>query len=127
MLAFQREPDHQDKPSRCERCHETLVTKLTSESDPYCTACGHVLGTSVQPAVWTCEECGEITLGLKDHDEHPWCDDCRVPLSCLSAQPSRIHGAETGDEDMDLGRSILVEAQEAELELGSDLLKDSQS
>lgn len=141
------------QPARCEKCHLALTAvKFTSEKDPYCPHCGHVFGTSVQPSVWACEECGETVLGLKNHDKRPWCDCCKVALSCLSAQPSRIHGAGTGDADLDYGLATLMEAQGAvlfdlfdietqvrrvadrvaqerknELKLGSDILRDSQS
>lgn len=120
MMEFQQQ--------RCEKCHEMLTkTKLTNEQDPYCQHCGHVFGTSVQPAAWTCEECGDIKLDLQCHDDRPWCPRCDIPMSCLSAQPSRIHGAGTGDEDLDYGLAFLYEAQGADLELGADILRDSQS
>ncbi len=125
MLAFQKEPD---KPTRCEKCHMVLIAplKVTSEKDPYCMHCGHVLGTSVQPASWACEECSEIVLDTRP-DDRPWCGDCKVPMSCLSAQPSRINGAGTGDADLDYGMGFLIEAQGAVLELGTELLRDNQS
>lgn len=114
--------------TRCEKCHLILCTppKTTSEKDPYCNHCGHVLGTSVQPSVWVCEDCGDTILGLKDHDRRPWCRDCGVPMSCLTVQPSRIHGAGTGDIDLDLGLDLLIEVQGAALQLGTSLLKDAQ-
>lgn len=115
MMAFQRESNHVDKPTRCEKCHVVLCTplKTTSEDDPYCCHCGHVLGTSVQPASWVCTDCGEIKLALKNHEFRPWCGDCSKPMSCLSAQPSRVHGAGTGDADLDYGLDFLIEAQGA--------------
>ncbi len=110
---------------RCDRCHEVIpeYPKLTSESEPYCSHCGYVLGTSVQPSPWTCEECGDIILH-HGGDERPWCQECQVPLSCLAAHPSRVHGCGIGDADLDLGYDLLIDAQEANLILGSDILKD---
>ena len=125
MMAFQREPDPRDEKQQCDRCHEAVLEnpKLTSESEPYCSHCGYVFGTSVQPAPWVCEECGDIVL---DHggDERPRCQECETPLSCLTARPSRVHGVGV-DEELDTGLAILFEAQETDLILGSDILKDS--
>jgi len=109
MMDFQREPE----PARCDKCHKVLVTELTSESDPYCTACGHVVGTSVQPAIWACDQCGDTFPDWKSRENHvaPVCDDCQQPMSCVKAWPSKIHGAETGDADLDLGLELLRDAQ----------------
>ncbi len=122
MMDFQTEPESVKQPMRCERCHEVLITPLrvTSEKDPYCLRCGHVLGTSVQPATWACEECGEIILDVQPDTTAPWCRDCDIPMSCLQAAASRIHGTGTGDDDLEFGLAFLVEAQAADLELGSD-------
>ena len=127
MLDFQREPEPVKVDPRCEKCHQiVLKTVKTSDGDPYCHHCGHIFGTSVEPATWACEECGEIILGLADHLERPWCGDCKVPMSCLTARSSRVHGAGTGDEDMEFGLAFLMEAQGENLDLGSDILRDSQ-
>lgn len=135
MLEFQREPESDatknKQPARCEKCHEVLIIRLTSEKDPFCTTCGHVVATSVQPATWVCEDCGEIILDTHP-DDRPWCIECKVPMSCLKAAPSRIYGVGVGDEDLDLGLCLLLEAQVVEeehkklLELGEDLLEDAQ-
>lgn len=146
MLEFQREPESDatkknKQPARCKKCHKTLITKLTSEKDPYCMSCGHIVGTSVQPATWVCEDCGEIIIDTRPGDR-PWCISCKVPMSCLRAAPSRIHGVGAGDVDLDLGLYYLLEAQaqvkplgipedEPEglwemLARGEDLLRDAQ-
>jgi hypothetical protein len=123
MMDFQREPDPKDK-TKCDRCHEDVPAnpKLTSESEPYCSHCGFVFGTSVRPSVWVCDECGEIILH-HGGDDRPICDDCGETMSCLSAQPSRIHRLGV-DAELDLGLALLCDAQEGDLILGSDILKD---
>lgn len=125
MMDFQREPDHRDKPTRCDKCHMVLITplKVTSEKEPFCPHCGHTLGHCLQPVPWVCEDCGDIVLH-HGGDERPRCAECKTPLSCLTAQPSRVHGCGIGDRDLDLGYDLLIGAQEADLILGSDILKD---
>ena len=125
MMAFQREPDPRDKPTVCDKCHRILTTPLsvTSEKEQYCTHCGHTLGHCIQPSVWTCEECGDIGLH-HGGDNRPVCEECGSVMACFSAPPSRVHGAETGDADLELGLAFLMEAQEVDLILGSDILKD---
>jgi hypothetical protein len=124
MMAFQIEPEPSKTKPRCEKCHQIMLKQAkTSEGEPYCHHCGHVLGTSVMPAVWTCG-CGETALGLTNHDERPHCNDCDVPMVCTIANPSIVRGAGIGSPDMDLGLSILMEAQGAALELGTDLLHE---
>lgn len=100
---------------KCDRCHEAVPEnpKLTSESEPYCSHCGFVFGTSVQPSVWICDRCGRIGLH-HGGDCRPWCTECDVPKSAQSARPSRIHGAGVGDADLDYGLAFLMEAQELE-------------
>ncbi len=112
MMAFQREPDLSKIKPQCEKCHQIMLREAkTSEGEPYCHHCGHVLGTSVSPAVWSCD-CGEAVLGLTNHDERPCCQDCGVSMTCTSAQPSMVRGAGIGSADMDMGLNILMEAQE---------------
>lgn len=122
MMAFQRE---QDEPTRCDRCHERLILplKVTCEKEPYCISCGHILGHCLQPSVWACEECGDIVLH-HGGDDRPRCKECGSPLSVLTVHHSRVHGAGTGDADLELGLALLYDAQEADLILGSDILKD---
>ncbi len=128
---------------RCDKCHLLVIVrvKLTSEGEPYCPRCGHVFGTSVAPASWVCEDCGEIILHTVPGEVRPWCISCKTPLSCLSAKPSRISGVGTGDADLEYGFEFLCEAQEmlkldvrpilekhkADLDLGSDILRDCQN
>ena len=125
---------------KCDRCHEDIPEnpKLTSESEPYCSHCGFVFGTSVAPAVWSCD-CGETVL---DHggDDIPHCVDCEVPMSCQHASASGVHGAGIGTASLDLGLAILLEAQEDQpatakrvvaerkelLDLGQDILMEAQ-
>lgn len=129
MMDFQREPEPVHESVRCEKCHDEILSpRLTSEGDPYCQHCGHVFGHSVQPSVWVCEGCGDVRLDIVAGDDRPYCNEgCNTPLTCMQAQPSRLYGAGTGDDDLELGLAMLYEAQEAELELGSDILRDSQS
>jgi len=112
--------------SKCERCHEEIPQspKLTSESEPYCSHCGHVFGTSIAPSAWFCD-CGKLTIH-HGGDERPFCLQCEVPMNCRRAVASSVHGAATGITDLDLGLAILCEAQEADLTLGSDILRDMQ-
>jgi hypothetical protein len=112
---------------KCDRCHEDVPEnpKLTSESEPYCSHCGYVFGTSIAPAVWACG-CGETVLN-HGGDEIPFCVDCEVPMTCAHATASNVHGVATGIADLDLGLELLIDAQEVDLELGSDILRDSLS
>ncbi len=126
MMDFQLEPDPKDEPTRCDQCHEVLTeTRLTSEKEPFCPLCGHTLGHCLQPTPWVCEDCGDIILH-HGGDERPWCKECGVPLSCLAAQPSRVYGVGTGDANLELGFALLCEAQDVDLQLGSDILSDMQ-
>lgn len=113
--------------ARCDKCHEILkFVRLTSERDPYCHRCGHILGHCLQPSSWVCDECGDIVLD-DGGDTRPGCDECGSPMTALSARPSRVHGAGTGDTALELGLASLMGAQEADLELGNDILRDSQT
>jgi hypothetical protein len=47
-------------------------------------------------------------------------------MSCLVAKPSGVSGTGTGDALLELGLELLIEVQEADLNLGTDLLRDSQ-
>ncbi len=137
------EPNHKDRPTeqRCDKCHEVLkFVKLTSEKDPFCHHCGHVLGHCIQPSSWVCGACGDVIL-CHGGNMRPGCIHCGLPMNALSAQPSRIHGVGTGDAELDCGFELLCEAQkvlkldirpilekhEADLDLGSEILRDSQS
>ena len=113
--------------NKCDRCHEDVPAnpKLTSESEPYCSHCGFVFGTSVRASIWVCEECGDAVLDHGGSDERPACKECKVPLSCLIARPSNIHGAGI-DAELDLGLALLYDAQDADLLLGGDILRDMQ-
>lgn len=128
MMAFQHEPDHQDTPTRCDRCHEPMMiklAKLTSESEPYCSLCGYVFGTNVAPSSWSCD-CGALVI---DHggDSRPYCSVCETPMNCRRATASLVHGVGTGIKDLDTGLELLIEAQRNdELALGGEILKDMQ-
>ena len=45
-------------------------------------------------------------------------------MACFSAQPSKVHGCGIGNKDLDLGYNLLIDAQELDLELGTDILQD---
>ena len=115
-----------NEPTRCDRCHEPVImqfAKLTSESEPYCSHCGFVFGTSIAPASWVCEDCSEVVL---DHggEERPWCETCKVPMSCLKATASAVHGAGTGFPDLEYGLAFFFSAQESLLCEGGDILTE---
>lgn len=117
----------QHQPTRCDRCHEPVIiqfAKLTSESEPYCQHCGFVFGTSVAPASWVCEDCAEVVL---DHggEDRPWCETCELPMSCVRATASSVHGAGTGIANLDLGLILLLKSEEALMVKGGNILKDS--
>lgn len=124
MATFQREPDK--LTNRCDRCHNVFFVgamKSTSEGDPYCPTCGFVFGTSVAPASWVCEDCAEVVLDHGDEDR-PWCKNCELPMSCVRATASSVHGAGTGIADLDLGLVLLLESEEALMVKGGNILKD---
>jgi len=125
MLAFQREPDPRDEVITCDKCHKVLIPplKVTGEQEPFCEHCGHTLGHCIQPSVWSCEECGEVILH-HGGDDRPRCSECNSVMVCFSAQPSKVHGCGINDQALDLGYNLLVDAQEADLILGSDILSD---
>jgi len=125
MLAFQREPDPRDEVITCDKCHKVLNAplKTTSENEPFCEHCGHTLGHCIQPSVWSCEGCGEVILH-HGGDDRPRCGDCKSVMACFSAQPSKVHGCGIGNKDLDLGYNLLIDAQELDLELGTDILQD---
>ena len=96
-----------------------------SERRDICPHCGYVEGESLVPSAWACEECAYTDL---DHggDLRPICPECGSQMSCLVAKPSGVCGAGIGDPQLEMGLELLMEAQEADLNLGSELLRDAQ-
>lgn len=90
-----------------------------------CPHCGYVEGEALVPSAWACEECAHTIL---DHggDKRPMCSECNSQMSCLIAKPSGVCGAGTGDLQLEMGLELLVEAQEPDLNLGTELLREAQ-
>ena len=109
---------------KCERCLEEIPKnpKLTCESDPYCSHCGHTFGTCVAPSTWTCD-CGTVKIH-HGGDDRPYCNQCEVPMLAWRAGVSPVHGTGTGIADLDLGLELLLEAEDTMMSLGGDMLTE---
>jgi len=112
---------------KCAKCHQAweFRPRTDEQGRAICPHCGYVAGESLVPSAWACEECANTIL---DHggDDRPICEECGSQMSCLTAKPSGVSGAGTDDLGLEMGLELLMEAQEADLNLGSELLRDAQ-
>lgn len=109
----------------CENCGKgiTNIQALDKTTgDPICPHCGHGGRKMVKAQLtvridssWVCEECGNVSAQLANPGfspgvgRRPACKECRAPMTCVSACPSKVHGVGTGDEDLELGLALLME------------------
>jgi len=111
-------------PNR-DHCLYCGCSRHKSERKSICPHCGYVEGEALVPSAWACEECSNTIL---DHggEIRPTCSECGSQMSCLVAKPSGVTGAGTNDPELELGLEILLEVQEADLNLGTELFRDAQ-
>lgn len=113
---------------RCPRCHQVMKHKPTKNGygQDICPYCEYVEGDCIAPSTWACKKCGEVLLDQGVYNRLH-CPECKTKLICVTAEHSRVSGAGTGDPELELGLELLIEVQEADLNLGTELLRDAQN